>query len=84
MKSQLLFPPEQLPRSPRIVRMRVIEETMGCGMPEPGEQYVRFQCHKCEAVTDWEYVPSITAARRGIPCHNCNPATDEKNYAGTR
>lgn len=52
--------------------MHVIDAGGHAGDMEPGEQFVRFQCRKCEAETDWESVPSITAARRGIPCHNCN------------
>lgn len=62
---------DNLPRTPRRVIMHIIDAGGGCGS-EPGIQYVRFKCDTCSAETDWEEMPSISAARRGIPCHNCN------------
>ena len=69
----LLF--DSLPRSKRVVRMHVVDAGVGCGDFEPGEQHVRFKCDKCGAESDWETMPSISAARRGKPCHNCNKET---------
>lgn len=62
---------ENLPRTPRLIRMHVIDAGSGCGS-EPGEQHVRYKCDKCNAETDWETAASISEARRGIPCTNCN------------
>lgn len=77
-RQPLLFP--HLPRSRRrYIRMRVIDASgMFDEAPYPGVQHVRFKCWKCGAETDWEEMPNVTAARRGIPCHNCN-TTEEKN-----
>ncbi len=71
--ADLLF--DKLPRSPRIIRMHVIDAGIGCGDAEPGEQYVRYKCETCNAESDWEYAASISEARRGKPCHNCNQTT---------
>lgn len=59
----LLF--ENLPRTPRRIMMHVIDASMGCNS-EPGIQYVRFKCDACNAESDWEEMPNISAARRGV------------------
>ena len=72
MKQDTLFPKAEIPRSKRIVRMHVIDAGYGCGSAEPGEQHVRYKCGTCGAESDWETAASISEARRGKPCHNCN------------
>lgn len=74
MKQPLLFDAADIPRTrPRLVRMHVIDAGIGCGDAEPGEQFVRYACAKCGAETDWESARSISEAKKGVPCHNCNP-----------
>lgn len=72
MKSPTLFPKTEIPRTKRIVRMHVIDAGGCCGSIEPGEQNVRYRCRKCGAESDWETAASVSEAKRGKPCHNCN------------
>lgn len=60
-----------LPRTPRKIRMHVMDAGGGCCL-EPGQVDVRYKCDKCGVETGWENAASITEARRGIPCPNCN------------
>lgn len=59
------------PRAKRRVLCHVIDagDTGGC---EGHEADVRFKCQKCGHETDWIRMPTASAAKRGIPCPNCN------------
>jgi predicted RNA-binding Zn-ribbon protein involved in translation (DUF1610 family) len=68
----LLFPKEELPRTPRKVLMHVIDAGNGCGMMERGQHIVEFQCPTCGHNDGWHTVNSVSEGRRGIPCPKCN------------
>lgn len=61
-----LFP---RPKRPHIWRMHV--EDAG----DDGEREVvaKFRCARCGAETGWIGGLTVTAARRGLPCPQCNP-----------
>lgn len=62
----LLF--DKLPRDrPRRVMMKIID----AGMGELGGEHIHYECPKC-GDGDWYIMPSISAARRGLPCEKCN------------
>lgn len=72
----LLFPKEELPRTrSRRVMMHIING--GCDPLEPGRQSYEFKCLKCGHRPGWTAVDSVTEARRGLPCPECNQAKDE-------
>ncbi len=72
MKNPLLFPKEELPRTPRLIRMHPVDAGYDvCGGYEPGRHSVKFQCPKCKFVPGWAEV-TISEARKGIPCPKCN------------
>lgn len=39
---------------------------------EPGEQHIRYCCQRCGYESGWETAASVTEAKRGKPCPNCN------------
>lgn len=72
MRTPDMFPETKLPRQPRRVLMHVCDAGVGCGSMEPGEQWVQYECTKCELRSEWQTAENITTARRGIPCPQCN------------
>lgn len=53
--------------------MRVIDCGNGnCGQLKDGEQFVFLKCGRCGHESGWITLPSVTAAKRGIPCPKCN------------
>ncbi len=66
------------PRRPRLWRMHVIDA--GDCEGDPLYQVIaRFQCHRCNAQTDWMKVENVTTAKRGIPCEACNKPKDTES-----
>lgn len=68
-----LFPIEALPpkpRAPRLWRMHVID----AGIREDGAEIAVFKCSRCGHETRWTEFRTITEAKRGLPCPNCNKA----------
>lgn len=66
-----LFP--NAPRSPRKVRMRV----MDAGHLPHGVKGIEFECKKCGHNTGWiEDIWTVTENRRGLPCPKCNGDED--------
>lgn len=43
-----------------------------CGPLEDGEQFVSMMCGRCGNESGWIVLPSMTVAKRGIPCPKCN------------
>ena len=43
-----------------------------CDAGNDSEVAVKFSCPKCKHKTDWLIMPTVTAAKRGIPCPWCN------------
>lgn len=39
-----------------------------------GKQVVRLKCHRCGHESDWTEFDTVTAAKAGAPCPNCNEA----------
>lgn len=54
-------PPRRKPR----VLMRV---------SDAGDGRAQFTCSKCGHVSEWLEVDTVTEAKRGLPCPNCNGA----------
>lgn len=42
---------------------------------EEGGAMVRLLCKLCKHETEWLYLDTVTEAKRGKPCPNCNSAT---------
>lgn len=60
VRTAQLFPS---PPVPRIKRMHV---------DDAGQGIAQFKCRICGHVSDWLQIESVTEAKRGIPCPNCN------------
>lgn len=56
-----------LPRRPPIRRMRVID----VGAEQDGQHLVRYECSRCGSKTGWVVARTVSEAKRGIPCVNC-------------
>lgn len=56
------------PKVPRVVRMHVSD----AGHGDEWDMRVRYQCARCNHETDWTTARTVTEAKRGIPCPNCN------------
>ena len=66
---------ENLPRTKRIIRMKVVDA--GCGR---GGNWIAFECWKCGHETGWltdEW--TVTENRRGLPCPVCNPGIEHSD-----
>lgn len=62
------------PRRPRRVMMHVTDAgDSGCGGDDGGSGIAQFTCAACGHETDWLPVRTISEAKRGLPCPNCNP-----------
>lgn len=74
--TEMLFPKSELPRTsaPRVMMHVCDAGDHGCGGVEPGEQWVKYLCDTCGHTSEWHSAPSISAAKRGIPCPVCNSA----------
>lgn len=79
MKTQDLFD-DPKPRKKREWLMHVSDcgTSNYCGHIENGEQIVKMKCWRCESETDWISMPSVTEAKRGIPCEKCNGGSKAK------
>ena len=65
MATPLLF--DELPRSrSKLVRMHVVDASCESGL------IVVVECWKCGHSSGWIQVDTVTEAKRGIPCPNCN------------
>lgn len=54
---------------------RVMMHVVDARNPECDENpSVRLMCSKCQHETDWVEFPTVTEARRGSPCPDCNKA----------
>ena len=42
------------------------------GAQNDNEQFVLLKCNRCGNESGWITLPSVTAAKRGIPCPKCN------------
>ena len=67
MTTPELFPETKVRRIPR--KLMVVQDAWGDG---PEDQHVSFRCPRCGHETDWIDGLTITAAKRGIPCPECN------------
>lgn len=60
----LLFDKADLPRKPRLKRMRVADAGQGC---------IQFVCPHCSYDTGWiKDERTVSENKRGIPCPQCN------------
>jgi len=64
-----LFP--AAPPAPRVTRMRVIDAGHGSG----SEQLVHYRCWRCGHDAGWWTYDTVSAAKRGAPCPDCNRGT---------
>lgn len=61
------------PRKKREWLMHVTDCANGnCGPLEDGEQIVSMLCARCGYESEWISMPSVTVAKRGLPCPKCN------------
>jgi len=68
MANLLLFAAEEIPRSPSVKRMHVVDAGNG-----PGCKVIQFECGHCGHDTGWiEDKCSVTENKRGMPCPECN------------
>lgn len=68
MKPLDLFPQTKPPRARSRVLMHVCD---GAG-DGPDDVWCRMQCRRCNTETDWMKFNTVTEAKRGIPCPDCN------------
>ena len=67
------------PRKKREWLMHVVDCANGnCGELEDGEQVVAMKCARCGHESGWISLPSVTAAKRGLPCPKCNTVPNAK------
>lgn len=59
---------EMFPKPPRpyIWRMHVID------VANDGPATVKMRCQRCDHVSDWIAFETVTEAKRGAPCPECN------------
>ena len=73
MSTPLLFDKVDIPRSPSIKRMRVVD----AGMSDmKGCQWLGLECPHCGYKEEGHYTETVTEAKRGIPCPECNESKD--------
>lgn len=61
------------PRKKREWLMHVVDcANDNCGPLEDREQVVAMKCPRCGHESGWISIPSVTAAKRGLPCPTCN------------
>ena len=63
------------PRRPRRWLMHVVDagDSNCCDDGPAGQPVaVRYACTRCGLETDWQTAENISAAKRGVPCPNCN------------
>lgn len=72
-----LFPGTKPPRaSPRVLMHVSDAGQVSFGKREDfGKPLCKMRCSKCGAETDWLIFETVTAAKRGITCPNCNKDT---------
>ncbi len=63
-----LNPPRQAPR-----KLMHVFDASGWAHEEGGAM-VRMSCSRCGYESDWLYLPTVTAAKRGLPCPTCSVA----------
>ena len=61
------------PRRPRIWRMHVADAGNGCN----GDKIAEFECGRCGHRTGWIKIETVSEAKRGLPCPNCNRSTPD-------
>jgi hypothetical protein len=66
-----LFPETKNPRARPRVLMHVCD-SYGDG---PDDVHCKMQCPRCKTETRWLTFATVTEAKRGIPCENCNKET---------
>ena len=57
---------ENLPRNKNVKRAHV------CDAMSDRWAVVKFHCDRCDWRSDWIDAVTVTKAKRGIPCPNCN------------
>jgi hypothetical protein len=69
-----LRPPRAKPR----ILMHVTDAgQVHCGREEDlGKPLCRMRCTRCAAESEWLVFDTVTEAKRGIPCPNCNDGSD--------
>lgn len=74
------------PRRPRQWLMHVFDAGDGPCCCDETPISVRYECQRCGHQTEWTGARTVTEAKRGVPCPECNAATDMMgpNTAGNR
>ena len=73
--------PDTLPTPRRRAKPRVLMHVCDAGdvhhgaAEDLGKPLCQMRCKKCGTETDWLIFEAVTAAKRGIPCPNCNKDT---------
>lgn len=71
--------PGKPPRAKPQWRMRIDDAGEPPTKPPPGmTQYIRYVCPRCGHDAGWHFMPSVTAAKRGLPCPVCNKAEGQQ------
>lgn len=73
MGARTLFEVEPLPKKTRKTPEKLMH-VYDAGGSESGDCIAVFLCGRCGHETDWLNVGTVTAAKRGIPCPECNKA----------
>jgi DNA-directed RNA polymerase subunit RPC12/RpoP len=68
------------PKVPRVARMHVIDAGHSDDMDEP--LMVQYRCRRCSRESEWMTARSVTEAKRGIPCPDCNQSTTQRRSEG--
>ena len=67
-----LFTIEPEPKKPR-KKPQNLMHVIDAGPAEFGDGCIAvFKCNRCGHETDWMNAGTVTAAKRGIPCPDCN------------
>ncbi len=70
MRTPDLFPGTKPRAQPR--KLMHVCDASGCGDEDGSGALVRMRCTRCGAETGWITLPTVTEAKRGIPCEQCN------------
>ncbi len=71
-KQPALFDDLEVPEKRERKKPQKLMHVCDAGAGEGDWEIVVMQCARCELLTDWFEVKSVSQGKRGIPCPRCN------------